>query len=77
LNDQNDGERPLWAVHLPDDEYAWVLRGLFGVLAAAAYLGTSDRYVYKLVSKGKLPARRVGKYLRIQKVHLDGILGFE
>lgn len=69
------GDVPSWASKLAPDEYAMAMRGVFGVEAAAAYLGTSTRYVYKLVRQGKIPARKVGRYLRIQKAHLDEFLG--
>lgn len=68
-------ERPYWARELPEDEYAMALRGLFGVEAAAAYIGTSDRFVRNLVADGALEARKVGRRLRIQKAQLDGYLG--
>ena len=70
-------DRPCWAALLPDAEYELTTRGVFNVRAAAAYLGTSPGYVRKLISTGKLVARKVGKHLRIQKAHLDSILGAE
>lgn len=69
-------ERPYWAKQLPEDEYAMAMRGLFGVEAAAAYIGTSVRFVRDLVAGGAIEARKVGRRLRIQKAQLDSYLGF-
>lgn len=67
--------RPIWAAGLSDTDYDLAMRGSFTVEAAAAYLGVSDRWVREAIKDGRLPARMIGKGYRIQKAHLDSILG--
>lgn len=81
MSDQNQPaperleNRPPWAANLTDREYELTTRGIFGINAAAAYLDTSPGYVRKLIAKGTIVARKVGKHVRIHKAQLDAILG--
>lgn len=80
MTDQNQQpksleNRPPWAVSLTDREYELTTRDLFGVNAAAAYLDSSPGYVRKLIARGTIVARKVGKHLRIHKSQLDKVLG--
>lgn len=66
--------RPEWAKTLSDFDYELTERGHFTVHAAAAYTGTSDKWIYGLIKEAKLSSVRVGKRLIIQKLDLDALL---
>lgn len=47
---------------------------LLDVTAAALVLGTSDRYVRRLVYERRLPHYKVGRHVRIARCDLDAFL---
>ena len=47
---------------------------LLDVHEVAAYLGVSERFVYKHVAEGSLPSHRVGRALRFQAAEIDAWL---
>jgi excisionase family DNA binding protein len=45
--------------------------GLLDGVAAAAYLGTTPRHIYRLWSERKLSGRKIGRKVRFSKADLD------
>lgn len=64
-----------WMDALPTHERMLAERGLFGAAAAAAYTGTSKRWIYDCIKQGSLPARKVGKRYIILQRDIDALLG--
>ena len=74
-HDERTCIRPYWAAKLTDTDFDLSQRGSFTVAASAAYLGVSERWGRQAIKRGIFPAKRIGKGDRIQKAHLDAILG--
>jgi len=51
------------------DETEWM-----GTIAAARYLGVTQRTVYRFADSGDLPAYKLGRVLRIKRSDLDEYL---
>ena len=64
-------ERPLWAKNLSALEYEFTSRDMFTTTAAAAYLGVSRPWILQQIRSGRLPARKVGRHLRIRRDDLE------
>lgn len=54
------GERPLWASSIADDDLELALRGIYTIAAAAAFIGTSETSVRRMVNAGILAGQRLG-----------------
>ncbi len=53
--------------HAPQDE-------LLTIGQAGEYLGTSERFIRRLVAQRRIPYVKLGKYVRLQRSSLDAFI---
>lgn len=63
------GALPYHLVRGKDDDTGW-----FGTPEAAAYIGITQRTLYRLIDAGAVPAYEMGRVIRIKRSDLDAFL---
>jgi excisionase family DNA binding protein len=48
--------------------------GWMGTKAAAAYLGITNRTLYRFIDDGDIPAYKLGRVIRVKRADLDAFL---